>query len=54
MTTLAANSGFPRFEQFLANLAAAFTQSAGNAFVALSVAPAHLTPRARRLMRADY
>jgi hypothetical protein len=54
MTTLTANSGFARFEEILANLAAAFTQAAGSASVALAIAPAHLSARAKRLMRADY
>ena len=54
MTTLAANSGFARFEQLFADLAAAFTQSASNAYVGLAIAPAHLSLRGKRLMRADY
>ncbi|HSI52728.1 MAG: hypothetical protein ACAH21_09355 [Ramlibacter sp.] len=54
MTTLSANSGFARIEQILADLAAAFTQSAGSAYVALAVVPTHLSLRAKRLMRADY
>ena len=54
MTALIANSGFARFEQILADVAAALTQAAGNASVTLAIAPAHLTLRAKRLMRADY
>jgi hypothetical protein len=55
MTTLVAStSGFARFEQILASIAAALTQAAGNVSISLAIAPPHLSVRAKRLLNADY
>jgi hypothetical protein len=51
MTALLTNS-FAFFEQFLAIVAAAFTPSAVSDTA--EIVPAHISARAKRLMRSDY